>query len=164
MQDLCGVSPKITHLLACTTQILSHQRLNHCHAHHVSELYKHVDGIPKIVNPPSVDGCYTCWACKMSKSARGTGDTRHDATVIGKGVSIDFGFIVQRSKNIQRFESFQGINSETVYLIVADHCTNVLWGIATDGKSPCIAWLNRRFAQYKPSAAPFYYSAMDEGG
>jgi hypothetical protein len=100
----------------------------------------------------------------MRKSARVSGDTRHDATVLGQGVSMDFGFIVQRSKNVERFESFQGINGETAYLIVANHCTDVLWGIPTDGKAPPITWLNRWFAQYKPSAAPFYYAAMDEGG
>jgi hypothetical protein len=100
----------------------------------------------------------------MRKSARGSGHTRHDATVLGQGVSMDFGFIIQRSKNVGRFESFQGINGETAYLIVADHCTDVLRGIATDGKAPPIAWMNRWFAQYKSSASPFYYVAMDEGG
>jgi hypothetical protein len=100
----------------------------------------------------------------MRNSARGSGDTQRDATVIGQGISMDFGFIVQRSKSVERFESFQGINGETAYLIVADHCMDVLWGIATDGKAPPIVWLNRWFAQYTPSAAPFYYAALDEGG
>jgi hypothetical protein len=95
LEHLRDVSPQITHLSARATQVLWHQRLNHCHARRVSELHKHVDGIPKIVNPPSVDGCDTCWACKMRKSARGSGDTRCDATVLGQGVSTDFGFIVQ---------------------------------------------------------------------
>jgi hypothetical protein len=121
IQNLSDVSPHITHLSARATQVLWHQRLNNYHARRVSELHKHVDGIPKIVNPPSVDGCDTCWACKMRKSARGSGDTRHDATVLGQGVSMDFGVIVQRSKNVELFESFLGINGETAYLIVADH-------------------------------------------
>jgi hypothetical protein len=77
---------------------------------------------------------------------------------------MDFGFIFQRSKNIERYESFQGINGETVYLIVADHCTDVIWGIATSGKAPPIAWMNRWFAQYKPHSVPFHYTVMDEGG
>jgi hypothetical protein len=164
LEHLSDVSPQITHLSARATQVLWHQRLNHCHARRVSKLHKHVDGIPKIANPPYVDGYDTCWACKMRKSDRGSGDTRRDATVLDQGVSMDFGFIVQRSNNVERFESFQGINGETSYLIVADHFTDVLWGIATDGKAPPISWLNRWFAQYKPSSAPFYYAAMDEGG
>jgi hypothetical protein len=164
MQDVCDVYPKLTHLSTRATQVLCHQRINHCHTHRVSEVYKNVDGIPKTVNPPCVDGCDTWWAYKMCRSVQGTGNTRHDATVLGQCVSMEFGFIEQWSKNIQCFESFQVINGETVYLIVADHCMDVLWGIAADGEAPPIAWLNRWFAQYKPSAAPFYYSDMGEGG
>jgi hypothetical protein len=163
LQDLCDASPTITHLSSRATQVIWHQRLNHCHARRVSDLYKHVDGIPKIVNPPSLDGCDTCWDCKMSRSARGTGNTRRDATILGQGISMDFGFIVQQSKEIELYKRFQGINGETAYLIVADNCTDVLWGITTSGKAPPIAWMNRWFAQYKPFSAPFYYTVMDEG-
>jgi hypothetical protein len=134
LEHLSDVYPQITHLSARATQVLWHQRLKHCHTRRVSELHKHIDGIPKIVNPPSVDGCDTWWACKMRKSARGSVDTRCDATVLGQGVSMDFGFIVQQSKNVERFESFQGINGETAYLIVTDHCTDVLWASLLMGR------------------------------
>jgi hypothetical protein len=58
-QELHDVAPRIAHLSARTTQVIWHQRLNHCHARRVSDLHKHVDGIPKIENPHSLDGCDT---------------------------------------------------------------------------------------------------------
>jgi hypothetical protein len=41
----------------------------------------------------------------MLKSACDTGDTQCDATILGQGVSMDFGFIIQRSNNIERYKS-----------------------------------------------------------
>jgi hypothetical protein len=95
---------------------------------------------------------------------------------------MDFGVILQRSKNIERYERFQGTNGKTAYLIIAehyerfqgnngktayliidDHCTDIIWGISTAGKAPPLAWLNRWLAQYKPSSATFHCAEIDEG-
>jgi hypothetical protein len=111
-------------------------------------LHKHVDGILCIKVPPDIEGCNTCWTCKLRNAARGTGETRKDATVAGQGISLDFGFIVQRSKDISRYEKFLGLNGESSYLLLADHKTGVLFGITTIGKSPPLAWMNRWFVQY----------------
>jgi hypothetical protein len=76
---------------------------------------------------------------------------------------MDFDLVVQRSNNIERYKSCQGINGETAYLIIADHYTGILWGIATADEATPITWLSRWFAKYKPSSATFHYAALDEG-
>jgi hypothetical protein len=40
----------------------------------------------------------------------------------------------------------------------------MLFGIATVGKPPPLAWLNCWLAQYRPSRVPFYYACMYGGG
>jgi hypothetical protein len=57
-----------------------------------------------------------------------------------------------------------GLNGETAYFLIADHFSDLLWGITATGKSPPIAWLNRWFTQFHPGSATFRYAAMDEGG
>jgi hypothetical protein len=88
----------INHLNAEATRILWHQRIGHMHFQKLSDLHKHVDGIPQIALPTDIDGCPSCWVCKIQRTNRGSADTRQDATVVGQGISMDWGFIVQRSK------------------------------------------------------------------
>jgi hypothetical protein len=69
----------------------------------------------------------------MRTSACGTGDIHLGDSVLGQGISMEFGFIVQRSTCIERYESFHGINGETTYLIIADHYADILWGMNMAG-------------------------------
>jgi hypothetical protein len=131
------------------------------HFHKLSELHKHVDGIPKIALPTDIDGCPSCWVCKVRCANHGSADTHDDATVVGQGISMDWGVIVQRSKTKGRCDKLSGWNGETAYLIIADHLSNYLWGLATDGKAPPLACLNRWLAQYAPTAAKFRYCSVD---
>jgi hypothetical protein len=142
---------RIHYLSKRATRILWHQRLRHIHMRRLADLHTHVDGIHRVKVPPDIEGCDTCWTCKLRKKARGTGDTRKDATVAGQGISLDFGFIVQRSNDLARYEKFLGLNGESAYLLLADHKTDVLFGISTVDKSPPLAWMNRWLAQYRPS-------------
>jgi hypothetical protein len=57
-----------------------------------------------------------------------------------------------------------GLNGETAYLLLADHKTDKLFGIATVGKAPPLAWMNRWLTQYCPSQVPFRYACMDGRG
>jgi hypothetical protein len=100
----------------------------------------------------------------LRSAARETDDTRKYATVPGQGISLDFGFIVKRSNDLACYETFLGLNGETAYLLLADHTMDMLFGIATVGKATPLAWLNRWFAQYRPSQVPFHYACMDGGG
>jgi hypothetical protein len=127
------------------------------HFRNLSDLHKHVKGIPRIALPTDIDGCPSCWVCKIRRTNHGSADTHQDATVVGQGISTDWGFIVQRSKTKGRYDKLCGWNGETAYLIIADHFSDCLWGLAADGKSPPLAWLNRWYAQYAPTAAQFRY-------
>jgi hypothetical protein len=167
----CDVSPdenasisQVRFLSERATRVLWHQRLRHVRMRCLAGLYKHVDVIPAIKLPPGVEACDTCWSCKLRNATRGTGDTRKDNTVPGQDISLDFGFIVQRSKDMACFEKFMGLNGETAYLPLSDHKSDMLFGIATIGKSPPLSWLNRWLAQYRPSDVSFRYACMDGGG
>jgi hypothetical protein len=102
--------PQIRYLSERATRVLWHQRLRHIYMRRLSGLHKYVDDIPAIKLPPDIEGCDTCWTCKLRNASRGTGDTRKDATVPGKGISLDFGFIVQRSKDLARYKKILGLN------------------------------------------------------
>jgi hypothetical protein len=77
---------------------------------------------------------------------------------------MDWGFIVQRSKDQGRYEKLSGWNGDTAYLLIADHFLDMLSGLAADGKHPPLAWLNCWFAQYAPTNAKSRYCVMDQGG
>jgi hypothetical protein len=129
----------------------------------MADLHKHVDGIPAIKLPPSIEGCDKCWTCKLHSAVRCMGDTRKDTTVPGQGISLECGFIAQQSKAMTCFEKFLGLNGKTAYPLLADHRMDMLFGIATVGKSLPPAWLNRWLAQYRPSQVSFRYACMDGG-
>jgi hypothetical protein len=66
-----------------------------------------------------------------------------------------------------RYDKLSGWNAETAYLIIADHFSDYLWGLAADGKAPPLAWIILWFAQYSQYAPPstkFCYFSMDQGG
>jgi hypothetical protein len=134
---------KISHMSDHSARILWHQQLNHAHFRCVSQIHKHVDWIPKIKEPQDTYGCSTCWACKMRYAQKGNRDTRDDAIVVGQGIGFDFGFIVQKSKNKDRYNKIRGINGETAYLLLIYHCLDHLWGIVMDDKARHVAWFNR---------------------
>jgi hypothetical protein len=95
-----------------------------------------VDGIPPIKTPPAIEGNDTCWTCKIRNAKRGSGDTRKDAYVSGQGISLDFSFIVQHSKDLKRYEKFLGLDGESAYILLAYHKMGVLFGIAKVGNAP----------------------------
>jgi hypothetical protein len=155
---------KIRYLSERANHVLCHQCLRHVHMRRLAGLHLHVDGITPIKLLHDIEGCNTCWTCKLRNAARGTGDTHNDATVPGQGIYLDFSFIIQKSMDLSRFEKFLGLNGETAYLLLADHKTNTLFGITTVGKSPPLAWLNRWLAQYRPSQVSFRCACTNGGG
>jgi hypothetical protein len=97
----CSISPAddmhVSHIRFISeraTHVLWHQRLRHVHMRRLADLHIHVDDVPPIKLPPDIEGCDTCWTCKLRNSARGTRDTRKDATVPGQDIYLDFGFII----------------------------------------------------------------------
>eukprot|EP00957_Ditylum_brightwellii_P073726 5602411-Ditylum_brightwellii.AAC.1 len=108
-------------------QTIWHQRL--FHTHNVSNLHHYVDDIPKIKNTTDVDKCDTCLTCKMQKCAKGHGDTHKDAVMARQGLSLDWGFTVQKSKNQERTQKLASIDGSQSYILVVDHYFDCFWPI-----------------------------------
>jgi hypothetical protein len=108
---------------AAVTRVLWHHRLGHVHHQKLCELHTHEDGIPKISMPLDIETCPTCAMCKTRRADHGDHDTHHDATIVCQGISLNWSFICQRSKNMERCDKFYGVNGETAYLMIPDHKT-----------------------------------------
>jgi hypothetical protein len=112
--------------------------------HCITDLHKHIIGIPRYKLLPDIEGCDTFGGTQAAqhrsrytqhKEGRYTCRSRH------------FGFIVQRSKDLSGYEDFLGLNGESAYLLLGDYKMNMLFGIATVIKTPPLAWMNRWLSQ-----------------
>jgi hypothetical protein len=103
---------EVNHIAATAERVLWHQRLGHVNQRKLADMHKSVKGIPKISMPSDIDKRMTCWICKIRLSDRGSQDTRQDATVIGQGISVDWGFICHHSKTKGRYKKLVGMHNE----------------------------------------------------
>eukprot|EP00957_Ditylum_brightwellii_P096520 7350519-Ditylum_brightwellii.AAC.1 len=94
--------------ISCSITFITHIR--HMYAARVSMM----------ATPTDLDKYDTCLTCKMKKSARQKGDTRENATEVGQGISIDFGFMVQKSKNKGRMKTLTSLDGSTIYIVVTN--------------------------------------------
>ncbi len=155
---------KMMAINSTTERTLWHQRLCHLNLRKVSMMHKFVDRIPKMSsqNVP-LEGCPSCFVCKMKKAARGDGDIRADATKFGDGISLDWGFVVQTSKDNDRMKLLTSDDGDQSYLLLADHAMHRLFGIATGSKRPPLKWLNQWLSRFSPEGNN-KYACMDQGG
>jgi len=121
------VTPSMIHQLT-KTQLshLWHQRLGHINRRSVAEMHCHAKGIPQLPVPSELDNCPVCLSTKLHRVSHGKTDTRH-AHQCYQGISIDFGFFVQRSSNSARFSQLQGLNGETCYCLIVCHFSGMLF-------------------------------------
>jgi len=121
-------------------------------------------GIPPISLPDDLDNCPICLSSKIHRAPWGKLDTHH-ATWCYQGISIDFGFFVQRSSDPNRIHQLQGLNGETCYCLIACHHSGMLFGESFCSKTPPVDFLNRWLARYAlTSDIPDKYVHMDQGG
>ena len=145
-------------------RILWHQRLGHLHSRRASDLHRFVVGVPSLPIATELDNCPVCARAKLRKADRSKVDSKH-ATVCNQGISVDFGFLVQRSSDSKRVSSLSGLNGETCYVLIADHYSGTLYGDCRPNKSPPIDYLNRWLAQHGlPKDHPDKYVRLDLGG
>ena len=143
-------------------RMLWHQRMGHLNFRRLSMMHRFVKGMPEFTLPNELESCPICLAAKLRKQPAGT-DTTMRSTLCNQGISIDFGFMVQRSKNSKRQQNLVGINGETCYVLVTDHYSGWLYGRAFASKAPPIEWLNNWLANNAPNC-PDKYVRMDGGG
>mgnify|MGYP007080466188 FL=1 len=91
------------------------------------------------------------------------------ATEPGQGLSLDFLFAGQHSKNATNPEQMQindymGIDRETCYLLVYNHATERLDGVCRQSKAPPIAWLKKWLTKNVKDDVKDRYIFMDQGG
>jgi Reverse transcriptase (RNA-dependent DNA polymerase)/GAG-pre-integrase domain len=151
------------HTLNRTAQRIQwHNRLGHIHSRRIAELHKCAIGVPNLPIANDLEQCPTCLLAKTRRTARSTTDSRH-ATVPNQGLSVDFGFIVQRSNDSKRYHRYQGIQGQTCYILIADHFSGMLYGHTFKNKAPPIQWLNEWLAIHSPPCLDKYVR-MDQGG
>ena len=89
----------------------------------------------------------------------------HQRCTFGRnGLKCRLGFIVQKSKNKRRVRQLEGLNGEQAFLIVADHYSDILYGMAAGSKAPPLAWMNRLLTELIPGNERGKYVTMDLGG
>ena len=135
------------------------------HFRRIPQVFRHAIGVPSL--PTSKFGdehCPICDASKLSKAACGQADSRH-ATVCNQGLSIDTGFIVQKSNNSARMERLTGLHGETCYVLITDHFSGALYGGTFATKAPPVDYINRWLAKHgRGKDVANKYVRMDLGG
>jgi len=112
---------KLHTLSAKAERLLWHQRLAHCGNEQLCQVHLFSDGVPKITRgkDSALDNCPACLAANMKSRNYGDGET-HTVTEPGQGLSLDFLFAGQHSKNAanpeqMRINDYMGIHRETCY-------------------------------------------------
>jgi len=116
----------------------------------------------------ALDSCPVCLAANMKSRNRGDGETRA-ATEPGQGLSTDFLFAGQHSKNAtnpeqMRVNDYMGIHGETCHLLLYDHATERLDGACLQSKAPPLAWLKKWLMNNAKDNVKDRYVFMDQGG
>ena len=81
------------------TRMLWHQRLGHMNLRGISDLHKSVNGIPIIKHHCLLDNCPSCLSSKLRRVPAGDTCLSNDAHVVGQGLSLNWAFLVQKSKD-----------------------------------------------------------------
>ena len=87
----------------------------------VSNLHKSVNGIPNIKHHCLLDSCPSCLSAKLRRISAGYGDLRRDSQVIGQGMSLDWAFLVHKSKDEGIVQRLTGLYGSHAYLLATDH-------------------------------------------
>jgi hypothetical protein len=133
------------HLTREALRIIWHQRLGHMHSRRVSDMHEYAIGVPNLPIATEIDDCPISLKAKLHKANKSTSSTRK-ATQCNQGISIDFGFVVQSSKDSERVRRLSGLHGETCYVLLRDHFSKTLYGAALRSKAPPIEWLTKWLA------------------
>ena len=106
-------------------RILWHQRLGHLHSRHVSDLHKYLVGIPQLPLATELDKCLVCLHAMLRHANKSLEESRR-ALQPNQGISVDYGFLVQKSSNPSCLQHLTGVNGETCNCLIVDHKTKTL--------------------------------------
>jgi hypothetical protein len=128
-------------------------------------LHKYAIGVPNLPIATEIDDCTICLKAKLVHKANKSTSSTRKATQCNQGISLDFGFVVQSSKDSERVRRLSGLHGETCHVLLRDHFSNALYGAALRSKAPPIEWLTKWLAT--EGAEPMVdckYVRMDLGG
>jgi hypothetical protein len=154
---------QVTHTLHSRSQYqLWHQRLGHVQPRTVSDLHKHVDGVPSLSPPTLLDNCPICLVSKMRRADSSNTDSRI-ATVCHQSISIDLSFIIMKSKNSDRYIDNVGLRGETCYVAINCYYSGMIHGKTLVNKDPPLEYLNQWLTRFSPDITNKTVR-MDQGG
>jgi hypothetical protein len=133
------VTWQINHLAHEALRIIWHQRHGHMYSRRVGDMHKYAISVPNLPIATEIDDCPICLKAKLHKANKSTSSTRK-ATQCNQGISIDFGFVVQSSKDSERVRRLSGLHGETCYVLLRDHFSNTYYGATPRSKAPPIEW------------------------
>ena len=125
-------------------------------------MHKVADGIPKLPRHEDWNPCDICLMAKMRKLAAGKGQAK--PTAHGQHLATDVGFVVQKSKNAERFKRLVGFDGSTCYYIVFDVFSEKTHGITLPGKAFPEKWFDLLLSRIKPPNELDRTVRMDKGG
>jgi hypothetical protein len=145
-----SVTPLVRVVTNHDTNFLWHSRLGHINNRAFERIvaHKRAHGLPaQVAFDHALDKCPVCLSTKNTKAARSR-ETPLRVTECYQGVSIDFGFVVQQSKDPKRFSRLQGRNGETCFCLITDHYSGTLWGRCFTSKAAPYEFLNEWLMRY----------------
>ena len=164
-KDLDAVIPSASSILKppasrynkeVTTQ-LWHHRLCHMGNAQLHNLWKFIDGIPKIPRTNPLLSCSSCMGAKIRKNGKIVSEFHliEDIRTNPNGrffqhIFADRGFIVQMSKNIERYKRLCAYNGDNNYLCLECVWSTYVFLYTSDNKEMPLLWLEWLLSKYAP--------------
>jgi hypothetical protein len=86
----------------------------------------------------------------MKKRAVSSTSSTRSATIPWQGLSINFAYTGQTSKNATHANTYTGLNGETCYILIADYATSQLDGVPRIAKGTPLTWLHNWLLCHSP--------------
>ena len=165
--DYSAADHCVCQMTAHQEQFLWHARLSHPNNYLYESMVKNktASGLPASSSVAhEIDNCPVCQKAKLTKAPRSKTSSRR-ATKCFQGLSFDFGFIVQSSKDSKRLRRLQGFHGETCYLVITDHHSGTVWGECFSSKAAPVDFIDDWLRKYGlPRDHPDTYVRLDGGG
>ena len=128
-----------TRLYSEAAHTLWHLRLAHSNDDILKLCQHKVDGVPHIVPRNTIDSCASCDSAKLTKvsffKSKIPDDVKKSALAKPfQYLSADWGFIVQKSKNMDRYKRLMALNGDTCYLVLQCYKSDYVVGVTSNTK------------------------------
>jgi hypothetical protein len=153
----------VMHVSDVVSRTLWHMRTCHPNPERLVLLSKIAKGVPKFKHPQDIEKCSDCLIVKLRKAARGKAPG-FTVVSLGQGLTINVGFMFQRSKNAARAKRLTGVNGNNAYCVIYDFFYELVFGVTSRGKTIPLAWLHILLTRIAPRDTPGRIVRLDLGG